>query len=189
MKRDEVKAIFAEATDEQINELMKLNNSSIEQFKQRNSELEKKISEQGDELKKLEEFKENHSKSENWKEKFEKLQGEIAEKEEKEKEAREKAEHDANILKRYEAAATDKDGKPLKWTHDDIKSGYLNKFTEAVSKKENEGKSDKDILTELMDGDNVAIESPSAETVFSGAGNVSIGDMDDAQINAIMGIS
>ena len=61
----------------------------------------------------LQALKDNNATAEDWKAKFETLQADISEKEQAAKEEKEKAEREANILSRYNAVCTDKDGKPL----------------------------------------------------------------------------
>lgn len=45
MKRDEIKAIFAEATDEQLDKVMSMNGSDIEKYKGKATALEAELSE------------------------------------------------------------------------------------------------------------------------------------------------
>ena len=136
----------------------------------------------------LQTLKDGNANSEDWKKKFDDLSKDIAAKEKEEKEAKEKAEREENILNRYNAVAVDKDGKPLEWTHEAIKADYLHKFSEALNDKANEGKSDADIFNALTKEDGAAFKVPGAQTVFGGANNVSGPDLDDAKINAIMGL-
>ncbi|MDO5311402.1 MAG: hypothetical protein Q4E94_05800 [Clostridia bacterium] len=113
MKREDIKAIFGEATEEQINAVMKLN---------------------GADAARLEKLKE-----------------------------------------RYNAAAVDKDGKPLEWAHDAIRDSYMQRFVEEVQKDENSGRSDADIFNALTKDDGGAFKTASAQTVFGGAGKASGG--------------
>ena len=136
MKREDVKAIFAEATDEQLDKIMHLHGSDVEKVKGKVTELESALKEKN----------------------------------------------------RYNAVAVGKDGKPLEWSHEAIKADYLRKFTEALSDKENEGKSDADIFKSLTENDGAAFKVPSAQTVFGGAGRINNEEIDEAKINAIMGI-
>ena len=192
MKREDIKAIFAEATDEQLKKIMDLNGSDVEREKGKLSALEKELEDKKAAFDTLngefETLKASNASAEDYKAKFEKLQGDIAAKEKEEKEAKEKAEREENILNRYNAVAVDKDGKPLEWTHEAIKADYLHKFSEALNDKANEGKSDADIFSALTKEDGAAFKVPGAQTVFGGANNVSGPDLDDAKINAIMGL-
>ena len=192
MKREDIKAIFAEATDEQLKKIMDLNGSDVEREKGKLSALEKELEDKKavfDTLNgEFETLKASNASAEDYKAKFDKLQEDIATKEKEEKEAKEKAEREENILNRYNAVAVDKDGKPLEWTHEAIKADYLHKFSEALNDKANEGKSDADIFSALTKEDSTAFKVPGAQTVFGGANNVSGPDLDDAKINAIMGL-
>lgn len=193
MKREDIKAIFAEATDEQLKKIMDLNGSDVEREKGKLSALEKELNEKKAAFDTLngefETLKASNASAEDYKAKFDKLQEDIAAKEKEEREAKEKAEREENILNRYNAVAVDKDGKPLEWTHEVIKNDYLRKFLEALADKANEGKSDADIFSALTKEDGAAFKVPGAQTVFGGANNVSGPDLDDAKINAIMGLN
>ena len=193
MKREDIKAIFAEATDEQLKKIMDLNGSDVEREKGKLSALEKELEDKKAAFDTLngefETLKASNASAEDYKAKFDKLQEDIAAKEKEEKEAKEKAEREENILNRYNAVAVDKDGKPLEWTHEAIKADYLHKFSEALNDKANEGKSDADIFSALTKEDGAAFKVPGAQTVFGGANNVSGPDLDDAKINAIMGLN
>ena len=171
MKRDDVKAIFAEATDEQLDEIMHLHGSDVEKVKGKVTELESAL-------------KEKNTALETLNSDFEQLKTSCQARLEEERES----EREANILNRYNAVAVGKDGKPLEWSHEAIKADYLRKFTEALSDKENEGKSDADIFKSLTENDGAAFKVPSAQTVFGGAGRINNEEIDEAKINAIMGI-
>ena len=192
MKREEIKAIFAEATDEQLDKIMAINGSDVEKYNGKFTALETDLKGKKEAFDTLnnefENLKTSNAAAEDYKTKFEQLQNDIAEKEKAAKEEKEKAEREANILSRYNAAAVDKEGKPLEWSHEAIKNDYLHKFTEALSDAANEGKSDADIFNALTKDDGAAFKVPNAQNVFGGADNVSGGVFDDAKINAIMGI-
>lgn len=193
MKREDIKAIFTEATDEQLKKIMDLNGSDVEREKGKLSALEKELEDKKAAFDTLngefETLKASNASAEDYKAKFDKLQEDIAAKEKEEKEAKEKAEREENILNRYNAVAVDKDGKPLEWTHEAIKADYLHKFSEALNDKANEGKSDADIFSALTKEDGAAFKVPGAQMVFGGANNASGPDLDDAKINAIMGLN
>lgn len=191
MKREDVKGIFAEATDEQLDKIMRLHGSDIEKYKGDLSNLKTELTNKKEAFEQmnseLEKLKESQAGAEDYKAKLEQLQADIAEKEKTEREAREKAEREETILNRYNAAAVGKDGKPLEWSHEAIRADYLRKFTEALGNKEYEGKSDAEIFHSLTKDDSAAFLVPQAQAVYGGAGSVSE-EMDDAKINAIMGI-
>lgn len=192
MKREEIKTIFADATAEQLEAVMKLNNADVEKSKGKLTVLETELEEKKTAFEnlntELEQLKMSSASAEDYKNKFEKLQKEIAEKEKAAKEEKEKAEREANILNRYNAAAIGKDGKPLEWSHEAIKADYLRKFAEALEDEKNTGKSDTDIFDALVKDDGAAFKVPQAQNVFGGANNFTGGGFDDEKINAIMGI-
>lgn len=175
MKREDIKAIFAEATDEQLNKIMGLHGSSLEKVKTKVTALETELADKKAAFDTLSaEFKTlqtNHASAEDYKAKLEQLQNEVAEKEKNAKEEQHKKEREANILSRYNAAAVGKDGKPLEWSHDAIREDYLRKFTDALSDASNAGKSDADIFHALTKDDGAAFKVPGAQAVFNGAGN------------------
>ena len=176
MKREDIKAIFAEATDEQLKKVMDLNGADVEKLKGKVTVLEAENTEKKSAFDKLkdefEALKSSNAAAEDYKTKFETLKADIDQKEEAAKEARKKAEREADILNRYEAAAVDKDGNPLKWRHDAIKADYLKKFGEAVADKTNTGKSDADILHELIKDDANAVSVPQPVVKLKGANPV-----------------
>lgn len=134
----------------------------------------------------LQALKDNNATAEDWKAKFETLQADISEKEQAAKEEKEKAEHEANILSRYNAVCTDKDGKPLEWSHEAIKDSYLQKFTDALADEANTGKSDADIFHALTKDDGAAFKGVQAEVTLKGASPLD--GIDDAQARSIMGL-
>ena len=82
-------------------------------------------------------LKDNNATAEEWRKKYEDLQKDIDSKEKAAKAKKEKAEREANILNRYNAVCVDKDGKALEWSHEAIKTAYLQKFTDALSDEAN----------------------------------------------------
>ena len=181
MKRDEIKAIFAEATDEQLQKIMDLNGSDIEKYKGKVAALEAENENKKTALDtlngELERLRESSADAEDYKSQLETLQKKIADREKAEKEEKEKAEREANILSRYEAAAIGKDGKPLIWRHDAIKADYLKKFGEAISDKANEGKSDTDIFNALVADDKNAFSGGQGGLVLKGAEPINPGNV------------
>ncbi len=192
MTREEIKAIFSKATDDELNKIMELHGAGIEKQKREVAALKAELETKKEALENLnnefEQLKTNNATAEDYKEKFETLQNDIAEKEKAAKEKAEQEEKRASILSRYEAAAVDKNGNPLKWSHDAIKADYFNKFFEALGSKENEGKSDLEIFNALTKDDGRAFEVPAAEVVTDGAAKVTGESLDEAKINSIMGI-
>lgn len=176
MRREDIKAIFSEATDEQLKKVMDLNGADVEKLKGKVTALEAENKEKKSAFDKLnnefEVLKSSNAAAEDYKTKFETLKADIDRKEAAAKEERKKAEREADILNRYEAAAVDKNGNPLKWRHDAIKADYLKKFGEAVSDKANTGKSDADIFHGLIKDDTDAVSVPQPVVRLKGANPV-----------------
>lgn len=161
MKREEIKAIFPDATDEQLKAVMDLNGTDVEKEKGKRTDVENQLNERNKAFETLtKEFntlKENNATAEDFKAKFEALKNEIKEKEEKaeaDRLAREKAEGIAN---RFNTVSGEK-----VWNHEAIKADYLKKFSEALESKDFEGKSDSDIFHELTKDDATAFKGVTA---------------------------
>lgn len=187
MKREEIKAIFADATDEQLNTVMNLNGADIENFRRRVSALEADLKTKSDDFARvtneLNTLKENNATAEDFKHKFEELQNEIAEKEAQAKAEREAKEKADNIANRFNTVVGEK-----KFSHEAIKADYLKKFGAALDNKDFTGKSDAEILHELTKDDSAAFENVTAFRLEGGT-NRGIGkELDDAQTRAIMGL-
>lgn len=187
MKREEIKAIFADATDEQLKAVLDLNGADVEKVKGKVTALEAELNEKKEAFNNLtNEFnalKENNATAEEYKTKLENLQKEIKEKEDKaeaDRLAKEKAE---GIASRFNVVVGEK-----KFSHEAIKADYLRKFSEALENKDFEGKSDTDIFHELTKDDGAAFEGVRAFHLEGGA-NKGIGtEIDDAKARAVMGL-
>lgn len=183
MKREEIKNIFPDATDEQLNAVMSLNNSEI----QKRQKLEADLKERTETLDKLnadfEELQKNNATAEDFKSKFEALQAEVKDREEKAKIEKEQAEKQASISTRFKNAVGDK-----KFRHSAIQESYLKKFGEALENSEYQGKSDNEILTALTKDDGAAFEGVTAIRLAGGANKGFENAIDTAKMRAIMGL-
>ena len=157
MKREEIKAIFADATDEQLDKIMNINGADVEKYKSKVTALETEAKEKKEAFDKLTtEFnvlKQSGASDAEYKAKDEALVAENdakAKQAEAEKLAKAKAESIAN---RFNAVVGDKE-----FSHDAIKAAYLTKFTEALEDKANEDKSDADVLHALTKDDAAAFK-------------------------------
>ena len=167
MKREEIKAIFADATDEQLKAVMDLNGADVEKAKSKVTALEAELKEKKADFDKLntefEALKTANASGEDWKAKFEALQAENVAKE-KQAEADRIAREKAEILdKRFEAVVGDK-----KFSHDAIRADYRKKFENALADKENEGKSDADVFHALSKDDATAFTGVTAVKLAGG---------------------
>lgn len=153
MKREEVKQIFPEATDEQLKAVMDLNGADVEKAKSKVTALEAEVKEKKEDFDKLntefEALKTANASGEDWKAKFEALQADnlakekqaLAEKAEKQKEE--------NNHSMFEKAVTDY-GKTLDdFYNEHTKKGCYEEFINAIGLEENTGKAHKDILHDI----------------------------------------
>lgn len=163
MKREEIKAIFAEATDEQLKAVMDLNGKEVEKNKKLESELEEKKKQLESLTSEFETLKTANANGEEWKAKFEALQAENdakAKQAEAEKLQREKSEKVSN---RFDAALGDK-----KFGHEAIREAYLKKFGEAIESAEYQGKSDAEIFHEITKDDGSAFKGTTVVKLAGG---------------------
>ena len=167
MKREEVKAIFADATDEQLKAVMDLNGADVEKAKSKVTALETELKEKKEAIdnfnKEIEELKTANASGEDWKAKFEALQAENVAKEKQAEADRILAEKNADIEKRFAECVGDK-----KFSHDAIKSSYLKKFAEALESEEYKGKGDIDIFHALTKDDATAFTGVTAIKLAGG---------------------
>lgn len=152
MKREEIKSIFPEATDEQLKSIMDLNGADVEKAKSKATALEAELKDRKADFDKLngefEALKASNASGEEWKTKYEAI---VAENEAKAKQAeadRILKEKQENVLNRFNAVVGDK-----KFSHDAVKADYLKKFGDALENKDFEGKSDADVFHALTKDD------------------------------------
>ena len=167
MKRDEIKSIFPEATDEQLKSIMDLNGADVEKAKAKVTSLENELKDKKADFEKLntelEALKTANASGEEWKTKYEAI---VAENEAKAKQAeadRILAEKNADIEKRFAECVGDK-----KFSHDAIKADYLKKFAEALESEEYKGKGDVDIFHALTKDDATAFAGVTAVKLQGG---------------------
>ena len=167
MKREEIKAIFPDATDEQLKSIMDLHGSDVEKAKSKVTALEAELKEKKEDFSKLndefETLKAANASGEDWKAKFEALQAETIAKEKQAEADRILAEKNADIEKRFDACVGDK-----KFSHDAIRQAYLKKFGEALESEEYKGKGDTEIFHSLSKDDAQAFTGVTAVKLAGG---------------------
>lgn len=186
MKREEIKSIFADATDEQLKAILDINGADIEKAKGKLSEVEAELKSKKEAFESLtnefEELKNSKATADDWEKKFNDLQTEIKDKEAKAEADRIAKEKADGINNRFSAVLGDK-----KFNHEAIKNDYLKKFGDAIENKEFEGKSDTEIFHELTKDDTNAFQGV-VVTNLSGAVNNDPKDIDEDKIRSIMGL-
>jgi cytochrome c556 len=155
MKREEIKAIFADATDEQLKAVMDLNGADVEKVKQKVTALEAEAKEKKDAFDKLnkefEALKTAGASAEDWKAKFEALQAENVAKAKQAEADRILREKNESVANRFNTVLGDK-----KFSHDAIRELYLKKFGDALESTDYQGKSDTEIFHDLTKNDSTA---------------------------------
>lgn len=186
MKREEIKAIFPDATDEQLKSVMDINGADVEKVKQKVTALEADVKEKKDAYDKLNtEFtalKAANASGEDWKTKFEALQAENLAKEKQAEADRILHEKQEKITNRFNAVVGEK-----KFAHDAIRAAYLKKFEDALESKDYEGKSDADILHALTKDDASAFTGVVPVKLVGAAGKA-FTETDDTTARAVMGL-
>lgn len=179
MKREEIKAIFPDATDEQLKSVMDLNGADVEKVKAKVTALEADAKAKDEAFDKLntefEALKTSNASGEDWKAKFEALQAENIAKQKQAEAERILAEKNADTEKRFAACVGEK-----KFSHDAIKADYLKKFADALESEEYKGKGDTEIFHALTKDDATAftgttvVRLPGGRTASTGKGYSSV---------------
>lgn len=188
MKREFLKSIEG-LTDEVIDKIMTENGNDINNAKKDVDKLKEDLKAANDTIKsitsELDGLKKSNASSEDWKAKYEK----ILEEQNAAKLEREKAEKEAADRADFDSVAVDKDGKPLEFIHDAVRESYFRKYVEAKANKENQAKTGADIFKDLIK-DDACIKVPTAQGALAGGSGTHEGNsLDDAAINAIMGLN
>lgn len=153
MKREEIKSIFPDATDEQLKAIMDLNGGEVEKNKKLEAELKGTKTQLESLNTEFETLKAANADSAEWKSKFEALQAENEEKAKKAEADRILKEKNDSVNRRFEAALGEK-----KFNHEAIQESYRKKFGEALESTDFEGKSDNEIFHELTKDDDKAFK-------------------------------
>lgn len=153
MKREEIKSIFPDATDEQLKAVMDLNGGEVEKNKKLEAELKEKKTQLENLNAEFETLKTANADGAEWKTKFEALQAENEAKAKQVEADRILKEKTDSINKRFESALGEK-----KFNHEAIREAYLRKFGEALENADFEGKSDSEIFHALTKDDGNAFK-------------------------------
>lgn len=167
MKREEIKAIFAEATDEQLDKIMSINGADVEKAKAKVTALEAELKETKEAKAKLntefEALKTSNASGEEWQAKYEALKAENDAKEKQAEADRILKEKQDAIESRFKACVGDKE-----FTHPAIRADILKRFGEALDVEENKSKSDADIFHELTKDDATAFKGVTVTRLAGG---------------------
>ena len=188
MKREDIKKIFPDATEEQLKGLLDINTADIGKAKGELEAVKADLEKANGTLKEYEttiaDMKKSAEGNEDFKKKFEELEQRIAdEKAEAEKKAKEEAE-EAEYSNRFKTVVGEQ-----KWRDELTEKAVYAEFKTALQDEANKGKGDKDILAALTQDKEYFAKDPARVPAFSRGPGFAGGGVDDAAVRAAMGLS
>lgn len=188
MKREDIKKIFPDATEEQLKGLLDINTADIGKAKGELEAVKADLEKANGTLKEYEttiaDLKKSAEGNEDFKKKFEELEQRIAdEKAEAEKKAKEEAE-EAEYSNRFKTVVGEQ-----KWRDALTEKAVYAEFKTALQDEANKGKGDKDILAALTQDKEYFAKDPARVPAFSRGTGFAGGEVDDAAVRAAMGLS
>lgn len=188
MKREDIKKIFPDATEEQLKGLLDINTADIGKAKGELETVRADLEKANGTLKEYEttiaDMKKSAEGNEDFKKKFEDLEQRIAdEKAEAEKKAKEEAE-EAEYSNRFKTVVGEQ-----KWRDELTEKAVYAEFKTALQDEANKGKGDKDILAALTQDKEYFAKDPARVPAFSRGTGFAGGGVDDAAVRAAMGLS
>lgn len=188
MKREDIKKIFPDATEEQLKGLLDINTADIGKAKGELEAVKADLEKANGTLREYEttiaDMKKSAEGNEDFKKKFEELEQRIAdEKAEAEKKAKEEAE-EAEYSNRFKTVVGEQ-----KWRDELTEKAVYAEFKTALQDEANKGKGDKDILAALTQDKEYFAKDPARVPAFSRGTGFAGGAADDAAVRAAMGLS
>lgn len=188
MKREDIKKIFPDATEEQLKGLLDINTADIGKAKGEFEAVKTDLEKANGTLKEYEttiaDLKKSAEGNEDFKKKFEDLEQRIAdEKTEAEKKAKEE-EEEAEYSNRFKTVVGEQ-----KWRDALTEKAVYAEFKTALQDEANKGKGDKDILAALTQDKEYFAKDPARVPAFSRGTGFAGGEVDDAAVRAAMGLS
>lgn len=188
MKREDIKKIFPDATEEQLKGLLDINTADIGKAKGELEAVKADLEKTNGTLKEYEttiaDMKKSAEGNEDFKKKFEELEQRIAdEKAEAEKKAKAEAE-EAEYSNRFKTVVGEQ-----KWRDALTEKAVYAEFKTALQDEANKGKGDKDILVALTQDKEYFAKDPARVPAFSRGTGFAGGGVDDAAVRAAMGLS
>lgn len=188
MKREDIKKIFPDATEEQLKGLLDINTADIGKAKGELEAVKADLEKANGTLKEYEttiaDMKKSAEGNEDFKKKFEELEQRIAdEKAAAERKAKEEAE-EAEYSNRFKTVVGEQ-----KWRDELTEKAVYAEFKTALQDEANKGKGDKDILAALTQDKEYFAKDPARVPAFSRGTGFAGGEVDDAAVRAAMGLS
>lgn len=188
MKREDIKKIFPDATEEQLKGLLDINTADIGKAKGELETVKANLEKANGTLREYEttiaDMKKSAEGNEDFKKKFEELEQRIAdEKAAAEKKAKEE-EEEAEYSNRFKTVVGEQ-----KWRDALTEKAVYAEFKTALQDEANKGKGDKDILAALTQDKEYFAKDPARVPAFSRGTGFAGGEVDDAAVRAAMGLS
>ena len=188
MKREDIKKIFPDTTEEQLKGLLDINTADIGKAKGELEAVKADLEKANGTLREYEttiaDLKKSAEGNEDFKKKFEELEQRIAdEKAEAEKKAKEEAE-EAEYSNRFKTVVGEQ-----KWRDELTEKAVYAEFKTALQDEANKGKGDKDILAALTQDREYFAKDPARVPAFSRGTGFAGGEVDDAAVRAARGLS
>lgn len=188
MKRDEVRKIIPEITDEQLNKIMDINSTDIGKAKGDYDKVKGDLDKANEDIakyqNKITELEEAVNGGEDFKKKFEDLKKEIEDEKAEAARKEQEAKEEEALSERFKTVVGEN-----KWRDELTSEAVYSKFKEALKDEANKGKGDKDILEALTKDKGYFHDPSKAPGFFSkGTGNSGGTPVDDAAARAIMGL-
>ena len=182
MKREDIKKIFPDATEEQLKGLLDINTADIGRAKGELETVKADLEKANGTLREYEttiaDLKKSAECNEDFKKKFEELEQRIAD-EKAEAEAEE-----AEYSNRFKTVVGEQ-----KWRDALTEKAVYAEFKTALQDEANKGKGDKDILAALTQDKEYFAKDPARVPAFSRGTGFAGGEVDDAAVRAAMGLS
>lgn len=183
MKRENLKSIIPDITEEQIDAVLNLRSSEIERTNKEIEDLKTQIEAKGNEIDRYKttvaELEKANGDSEELNRRIQELQATIEEHEEADRQAA------------AEKALNDRFGAVLgenEFINDFTYNGIYSEFRTALEAEGNKGKSDADIYAAIVKDRDGIFKNPNPITTTGGSGGGDPSVIEDDQIRAVMGL-
>lgn len=187
MKREELKKIIPDITDEQMGKILDINSADIGKAKSDydkvKADLDTANGKVGEYEKKIGELEESIASGDDFKKKFEDLKKQWDDEKAEEKRKADEAAAEQAMAERFKTVVGEQE-----WRDELTGEAVYSKFKQALADEANKGKGDKDILDALTKDQNYW-KNPNQPANMTGVNkNTSMTEVSDDKIRAVMGL-
>lgn len=184
MKREEIKKIIPDITDEQLGKIMDINSADIGKAKGDYDKVKGDLDKANEDIEKYQnkitELETTVNNGEDFKKKFEDLKKEIEDEKAEAKKKADEAAEEAAMAERFKTVVGEQ-----KWRDELTEKAVYGEFKTALKDEANKGKGDKDIL-EALTKDKNYWANPNKPANMAGMGNVNATEVEEDRIRAVM---